>query len=69
MKLLPYRLLGRDRPGCLDETAQLRDLGGHISDLAGDNLGVSALAPPAVGYRASALGLRGFQGSPAGRGN
>jgi 2,4-diketo-3-deoxy-L-fuconate hydrolase len=44
MKLLRYRLLGQDRPGCLDETAQLRDLGGHISDLAGDNLGVPALA-------------------------
>jgi 2,4-diketo-3-deoxy-L-fuconate hydrolase len=44
MKLLRYRLLGQDRPGCLDETAQLRDLGGHISDLADDNLGVPALA-------------------------
>jgi len=57
MKLLRYGPPGEERPGLLDAGGTLRDLSGHVDDIAGDALspeglaGIAALAPetlPAV---------------------
>ncbi|NEU12874.1 fumarylacetoacetate hydrolase family protein [Methylobacterium sp. BTF04] len=44
MKLLRYGEHGHERPGLLDDAGQLRDLSGHVADLAGDALDPAALA-------------------------
>lgn len=38
MKLVRYGALGAEKPGMLDESDTLRDLSGHVSDIAGDVL-------------------------------
>jgi 2,4-diketo-3-deoxy-L-fuconate hydrolase len=38
MKLLRYGPAGQEKPGCLDEKGRVRDLSGHIDDLAGTAL-------------------------------
>lgn len=38
MKLLRYGPAGQEKPGLLDPKGQVRDLSGHIADLAGDAL-------------------------------
>jgi len=57
MKLLRYGPPGEERPGLLDAGGTLRDLSGHVDDIAGDALspeglaGIAALTPetlPAV---------------------
>lgn len=47
MKLLRYGPEGQEKPGLLDAQGQIRDLSGHVSDIAGDALtpeGLAALA-------------------------
>ncbi len=44
MRLLRYGPVGRERPGLLDTTGQIRDLGGVIADVAGPALGDAMLA-------------------------
>ncbi|RMQ40679.1 2-keto-4-pentenoate hydratase/2-oxohepta-3-ene-1 [Pseudomonas cichorii] len=47
MKLLRYGEKGSERPGLLDANNQIRDLGAHVPDIAGDALtphGLAALA-------------------------
>ena len=44
MKLLRYGPPGREKPGLLDSSGQIRDLSGVISDLAGESLYPDALA-------------------------
>jgi 2-keto-4-pentenoate hydratase/2-oxohepta-3-ene-1,7-dioic acid hydratase in catechol pathway len=43
MKLLRYGPAGREKPGLLDKTGQIRDLSGAIADLTSDNLTPDAL--------------------------
>jgi 2-keto-4-pentenoate hydratase/2-oxohepta-3-ene-1,7-dioic acid hydratase in catechol pathway len=43
MKLVRYGDRGRERPGCIDSRGSLRDLSGHISELAGEILHPEAL--------------------------
>lgn len=43
MKLLRYGAPGKERPGMLDHRGRLRDLSGHLTDLAG-----TALLPPSI---------------------
>jgi 2,4-diketo-3-deoxy-L-fuconate hydrolase len=43
MKLLRYGPKGQEKPGCLDEQGRVRDLSGHIDDIAG-----AALLPDAI---------------------
>ncbi|MEP3297809.1 MAG: fumarylacetoacetate hydrolase family protein [Pseudoruegeria sp.] len=43
MKLLRYGPTGQEKPGCLDTEGRVRDLSGHIDDLAG-----AALLPESV---------------------
>jgi 2-keto-4-pentenoate hydratase/2-oxohepta-3-ene-1,7-dioic acid hydratase in catechol pathway len=43
MKLLRYGPKGQEKPGLLDDHGQIRDLSGHIDDLAG-----AALTPPEI---------------------
>ncbi|MCP1168543.1 fumarylacetoacetate hydrolase family protein [Limimaricola litoreus] len=38
MKLLRYGPSGQEKPGCLDADGRVRDLSGHIDDLAGEAL-------------------------------
>jgi len=38
MKLLRYGEFGREKPGCLDDLGQVRDLSKFVTDFAGDNL-------------------------------
>ena len=38
MKLLRYGPPGREKPGVLDRSGQIRDLSGQIADLSGDAL-------------------------------
>lgn len=38
MKLLRYGVAGRERPGLIDERGNLRDLSGHVGDIAGGAL-------------------------------
>jgi len=44
MKLLRYGPPGREKPGLLDSSGQIRDLSGVISDLAGESLYPDSLA-------------------------
>lgn len=43
MKLLRYGPAGQERPGILDDHGRLRDLSGHIPDLAGEVLNLDRL--------------------------
>ena len=43
MKLLRYGAVGKEKPGALDRKGTIRDLSGHIDDLAG-----TALAPESI---------------------
>ncbi|MBU2994630.1 fumarylacetoacetate hydrolase family protein [Octadecabacter sp. 1_MG-2023] len=38
MKLLRYGPIGQEKPGCLDVDGRVRDLSGHVDDIAGDAL-------------------------------
>ena len=44
MKLLRYGPAGREKPGLLDEDGNVRDLSGHVADIAGDVLLPGSLA-------------------------
>lgn len=44
MKLLRYGEKGSEKPGLLDEDKQIRDLSGHVPDIAGQALGPESLA-------------------------
>ncbi|MDW6022993.1 fumarylacetoacetate hydrolase family protein [Mesorhizobium sp. BAC0120] len=44
MKLLRYGEAGRERPGVLDSAGRIRDLSGHVSDIAGSALSPDSLA-------------------------
>lgn len=44
MKLLRYGEPGAERPGLLDADGNIRDLAGHVDDIAGDMLGDAGLA-------------------------
>ncbi|MFD2262228.1 fumarylacetoacetate hydrolase family protein [Lacibacterium aquatile] len=44
MKLLRYGTPGAEKPGILDSNGALRDLSGHVSDIAGDTLSPAGLA-------------------------
>ncbi len=44
MKLLRYGPLGRERPAMLDGDGRVRDLSGHVADLAGATVSLEALA-------------------------
>ncbi|GFM69772.1 ureidoglycolate lyase [Pseudomonas cichorii] len=44
MKLLRYGEKGSERPGLLDANNQIRDLGAHVADIAGDVLSPAGLA-------------------------
>ena len=44
MKLLRFGPAGQERPGLLDDNGVIRDLTGHVGDIAGDVLGDEALA-------------------------
>ncbi|MBN6715051.1 fumarylacetoacetate hydrolase family protein [Pseudomonas capsici] len=44
MKLLRYGEKGSERPGLLDANNQIRDLGAHVADIAGDVLSPEGLA-------------------------
>ncbi|TCV57754.1 ureidoglycolate lyase [Pseudomonas fluorescens] len=44
MKLLRYGEKGSEKPGLLDTDNQLRDLSGHVPDIAGEVLGADSLA-------------------------
>jgi 2-keto-4-pentenoate hydratase/2-oxohepta-3-ene-1,7-dioic acid hydratase in catechol pathway len=43
MKLLRYGAPGQEKPGMLDADGQVRDLTGHVEDLGGDTLSLTAL--------------------------
>lgn len=44
MKLLRYGPEGQEKPGLLDASGAIRDLSGHVADIAGDTLGDAELA-------------------------
>jgi 2,4-didehydro-3-deoxy-L-rhamnonate hydrolase len=44
MKLLRYGAKGQEKPGLLDASGQVRDLSGHIADVAGAALSADSLA-------------------------
>ena len=44
MKLLRYGEAGRERPGVLDSAGRIRDLSGHVPDIAGSALSQDSLA-------------------------
>lgn len=44
MKLVRYGVRGQERPGLLDPDGQVRDLGGHVPDLAGSVLTPEGIA-------------------------
>ncbi|AXP03801.1 FAA hydrolase family protein [Pseudomonas fluorescens] len=44
MKLLRYGEKGSEKPGLLDDDNQIRDLSGHVPDIAGQALGPDSLA-------------------------
>jgi 2-keto-4-pentenoate hydratase/2-oxohepta-3-ene-1,7-dioic acid hydratase in catechol pathway len=44
MKLLRYGEAGRERPGVLDSAGRIRDLSGHVPDIAGSALSPDSLA-------------------------
>jgi len=43
MKLVRYGERGRERPGLIDADARLRDLSGHVGDIAGETLSPAGL--------------------------
>src|SRR5262249_1327155 len=45
MKLLRFGELGREKPGILDDSGQIRDLSRIVDDIAGDALGPESLSP------------------------
>jgi 2,4-didehydro-3-deoxy-L-rhamnonate hydrolase len=44
MKLVRYGELGKEKPGLIDKTGQLRDLSAHIGDFAGEAFSPASLA-------------------------
>lgn len=44
MKLVRYGPLGQEKPGMIDADGKLRDLSGHVADIAGDTLSQKGLA-------------------------
>ena len=44
MKLVRYGAAGAEKPGLLDKDGRVRDLSGHVGDIAGEALTVSGLA-------------------------
>ena len=44
MKLVRYGPLGQEKPGIVDADGKLRDLSGHVADIAGDALSQKGLA-------------------------
>lgn len=44
MKLLRYGEPGLEKPGCLDEQGNIRDLSAHVADIAGEVLSPAGLA-------------------------
>lgn len=44
MKLLRYGPFGQEKPGLLDDHGMIRDLSGHVADIAGDTLSDAALS-------------------------
>src|SRR5581483_3526697 len=44
MKLVRYGEKGKEKPGLVDKSGQIRDLSAHIQDLAGDAFSPSSLA-------------------------
>ena len=44
MKLLRYGAPGHEKPGLLDPSGRVRDLSGHVADIAGDTLAPETLA-------------------------
>ena len=44
MKLLRYGPAGHEKPGCLDAEGRVRDLSGHVDDIAGEALLPEAIA-------------------------
>ena len=61
MKLLRYGPEGQEKPGMLDADGNIRDLSGHVDDIAGDVLTPEGLA----GLRAvDAASLPRVEGTP-----
>ena len=44
MKLLRYGPVGQEKPGCLDAEGRVRDLSGHVDDIAGAGLHPDSIA-------------------------
>ena len=44
MKLVRYGEVGKEKPGLVDKSGQIRDLSAHISDLAGDAFSPASLS-------------------------
>lgn len=61
MKLLRYGPKGQEKPGLLDDQGQLRDLSGHVQDIAGATLEAASLAKLA---QLDARSLPAVPGSP-----
>ena len=51
MKLLRYGPAGQEKPGVLDAQGRVRDLSGHIADLAGSDAIQAQHVAEAVQYR------------------
>ena len=47
MKLVRYGEIGKEKPGLIDKSGQLRDLSAHIHDFAGDAFSPASLAKTA----------------------
>ncbi len=63
MKLLRYGLRGQEKPGVLDTEGRIRDLSGHVPDIAGDVLSPAGLA------KLKALDIAAYPWSRARRGS
>lgn len=61
MKLVRYGAPGAEKPGLIDATGKLRDLSGHVADIAGAALDPTALADLAA---IDTSGLREVEGNP-----
>ena len=44
MKLVRYGEVGKEKPGLVDKSGQIRDLSAHIGDLAGDAFSPASLS-------------------------